>query len=966
MKRYISVTLALLTVAVLLGGLSRRAGATDPAAQDIEFFEKTIRPLLAANCYECHSTNHKKRGGLLLDSRAGFMKGGDTGPVVVPGKPDESLIIKAVRQIDPELKMPKGGKLTDQQVANLEAWVAMGAPWPSDKGSVILKSFDLKERATHWSLQPIRTPSPPKVKNDAWCKSPIDCFLLAKLEEARLEPAAPADRRTLIRRVTFDLTGLPPTPEEIDAFLKDQAPDAFAKVVDRLLESSHYGERWGRHWLDLVRFAETYGHEFDFEIPEAFRYRDYVIRAFDSDVPFDQFVMEHIAGDLLPTPRLHPQEKFNESILGAGFWFLGEAKHSPVDIRGDQADRLDNQIDVFSKTFLAMTVACARCHDHKFDAISTKDYYSLAGYLQSARYQRAFIDDPQPLRLKIAKMKSIQAEIKKLFDLDAAPPLVADDSSLPADSISFADFRRKDEFKQWFVSGEAFGDGPSGGLVLQADPKRPVKAVIVPGIAHSGLVSARLAGVMRSQTFTIEKNKIHYRVSGNKGQLRLVIDGFQLIREPIYGGLAIQVDKDKLHWRTMDVSMWQGHRAHIEIVDDGPGYIGVEQIIFSDLGLPKATPANSPGVGPTPNDVDSARVAELFAEYKAVEASLQAPTRAMAMEEGTPVEERVFVRGNPRTLGEPVPRRFLEVFALLNNSAETPARLAEPARLRLAKKLVEPSNPLTARVIVNRLWKHHFGEGLVRTPDDFGVLGQTPSHPELLDWLAVELIKDGWSLKKMHRRMLLTNVYQMASFAEAASDQADPENKLLHRMPIRRLEAEAIRDAMLAVSGRLDRTMYGPGVLPYLTPFMAGRGRPNVSGPLDGNGRRSIYLNVRRNFLTPMLVAFDFPTPFSTIGKRSVSNVPAQALTLLNNPFVLQQAEVWARRILGDKELSVKGRIKRMYETAFARPPSALEVQETLAFVAEQGRRYGSVDDPGVWIDVAHVLFNVKEFIFVS
>ena len=337
----------------------------------------------------------------------------------------------------------------------------------------------------------------------------------------------------------------------------------------------------------------------------------------------------------------------------------------------------------------------------------------------------------------------------------------------------------------------------------------------------------------------------------------------------------------------------------------------------------------------------------------------------MAMEEGSPVDECVFIRGNPRSLGERVPRRFLEVFTTTTEAHPLQPTPQEPARLTLARKVADPANPLTARVIVNRLWKHHFGAGLVPTPDDFGVLGQTPSHPELLDWLATEFVKNGWSLKRMHRRMLLTSAYQMTSRADSAADAIDPDNKLLHNMPLRRLEAEAIRDAMLAVSGRLDKTMFGPGVLPHLTPFLSGRGRPSVSGPLDGNGRRTIYLSVHRNFLTPMLMAFDYPVPFSTIGKRSVSNVPAQALTLLNNPFVLQQAAVWAWRVLGDGDLSAKQRIDKMYQMAFGRPPSAQELEDSLAFVEEQGRHYGSVDDVRVWTDMGHVMFNVKEFIFV-
>ncbi|HYV37690.1 MAG TPA: DUF1549 and DUF1553 domain-containing protein, partial [Gemmataceae bacterium] len=830
-------------------------------------------------------------------------------------------------------------------------------PWPSDKGAAIIasKPFDLKERAKHWSLQPIKAAPPPSVKDQAWAKSPIDRFLLAKLEANGLKPAAAADRRTLIRRVTFDLTGLPPTPQEIDAFLKDDSPDAFAKVVDRLLDSPRYGERWARHWLDLVRYAETLGHEYDFDLPDAYRYRDYVIRALNADVPFDHFVLEHIAGDLLPQPRRHPDDKSNESICGTGFWFFGEAKHSPVDLRGDQADRLDNQIDVFGKTFLGLTIACARCHDHKFDAISTKDYYALSGYLQSARQQRAFIDDPGPLQQKIAKLKSIQDEIGKLLAIDVKPTAKVADAD--GKHVVFADFR-KHSYANWFVSGAAFGDGPGGGLMLHNDAKRPVKTVVPPGIAHSGLVSGKLQGVMRSPSFVIDKKKIHFRTLGQKGQINLVIDGMVIIRDPIYGGLGLQVNHEQLQWRTMNVSMWQGHRAYIEFVDDGPGFLGVEQVLFSDQDLAKNQQTVGQA-GPPVKDADAEKLAELLKQYQSLEAALPVPRKALAMEEGSPVDERVSIRGNHKNQGEIVPRRYLEVLEKSDGATQ------EPARLALAKKLVDPANPLTARVIVNRLWKHHFGEGLVRTPDDFGLLGMQPSHPELLDWLALQFVKDGWSLKKMHRRLLLTNAYQMASRGDPGADQIDPDNKLLHKMPIRRLEAEAIRDSILAVSGRLDKTMYGPGVMPHLTEFMGGRGRPSKTGPLDGNGRRSIYLAVRRNFLSPMLLAFDFPVPFSTIGKRSVSNVPAQALTMLNNPFVLEQADVWGKQVVADKGLGTKERIIKMHETALGRPPSEVELREMLAFIEEQGRFYGNVEDRRVWADLGHVLLNVKEFIFV-
>ncbi len=408
MKLTVAATIGAVFGLSVLFGSSRPAVATGPTLEGSEFFEKKIRPLLVSQCYECHSAGKKKRGGLLLDSRITALKGGDTGPALVPSKPDDSLLIKAISYLD-DLKMPPRKKLTDEQIADLTAWVKMGAPWPGGDAKVAADTtFDLQKRKEHWAFQPITHPVAPQVKDTAWPRNDLDCFVLAKLEAKGLKPAAPADKRPLLRRVTFDLTGLPPTTAEIDAFLEDESPKAYEKVVERLLASSAYGERWARHWLDLVRFAETFGHEFDVDMAEAYRYRDYVIRAFNADLPYDRLVTEHLAGDLLSEPRRHPTEKFNESILGTGFWFLGEAKHSPVDLRVDGADRRNNQIDVFSKTFLGLTVSCARCHDHKFDAILTRDYYGLASYLQSSRYQRAFIDDPERIAAPARKLAALR------------------------------------------------------------------------------------------------------------------------------------------------------------------------------------------------------------------------------------------------------------------------------------------------------------------------------------------------------------------------------------------------------------------------------------------------------------------------------------------------------------------------------------------------------------------------------
>ncbi len=824
------------------------------------------------------------------------------------------------------------------------------------------KQFDLAARAQHWSFRPLAEVSPPEVANAGWIQTPVDRFILARLEAADLAPAPPADKRTLLRRVTFDLTGLPPTPAEIDAFLADDSPAAYETVVDRLLASPHYGERWARHWLDLVRYAETRGHEFDFEIPNAFRYRDYLIRAFNADIPYDRFVVEHVAGDLLDPPRRNPQEGFNESIIATGWYCFGEALHSPVDVRADEANRIDNQIDVFSKTFLGLTVSCARCHDHKFDAISTKDYYALAGYLQSSRYQQAYIDSPESLTQPIAQLGEITAERRRAcaefaraelaprvaamaetlldgggqIDKDAAGrrehvlhpwailangPAAGDEFSrrrieLAAElnaqraaeaanqELVLFDFNATD-FGAWTATGQAFGDRPGRPLEWAfAGPRgRLPGRLLTCGTAHSGLVSPKLQGVLRSPTFEITTPKIAYRVYGDGGRVRLVVDGLELIRNPIYGALEFAPGGHEPHWHEQDVSKWVGHRAYIELVDDGDGYLALEQVarsnggafqpspnglvvamldeaeitspavlaeryqatfarIFTDwLASPDAAPADAADRAEIvawileqqlldPQGTKSAEVAfqnslaALDARQRDVEATIAPPRTAPGLADGTAENEHVFIRGNHKTPGDEVPRRFLEAFG---GTEHAPPQQGS-GRLELARQMISPACPLVPRVIVNRLWHHHFGAGIVRSPDDFGAMGQPPTHPELLDYLAQDLVRHGWSLKYLHRLMVLSGTYQMSSHVDPEVDRADPQNKLWHRMAVRRLEAETIRDAVLAVSGRLDPTMYGPGVMPHLTDFMVGRGRPKDSGPLDGGGRRSIYLAVRRNF----------------------------------------------------------------------------------------------------------------------
>jgi hypothetical protein len=588
-------------------------------------------------------------------------------------------------------------------------------------------------------------------------------------------------------------------------------------------------------------------------------------------------------------------------------------------------------------------------------------------------------------------------------------------------AVVFADFRR-DGYRDWFVTGGAFGDSPSStaDVVLQERSGRLVQRLVGPGIAHSGLVSGKQQGVLRSPTFTISRKKIHYHAGGRAARINLIIDGYQLIRDPIYGGLTVNLDRgDRLEWRTQDVSMWLGHRAYVEVIDQGDGFAALERILFADDGPPPEAPnglllklLDDPGLtspeilarkyqelflevigawrsGSLEGAADAAdrvavlnwllqseplaavpaatepeattKLADLLRQQREFEGRIAAPHRVLAMADGTGLNERVHIRGNHKTLGDEIQRRFLEAIA----GADQPAPAKGSGRLELARRLVDPSDPLPPRVLVNRLWQHHFGEGIVRSVDNFGVLGERPTHPELLDWLAAEFVRQGWSIKKMHRLLVLSSAYRMASRADSHSDERDPQNLLLHRMPIRRLEAECVRDAILAASGRLDRKMYGPGVLPYLTDFMVGRGRP-ASGPLDGDGRRSVYVSVRRNFLTPLFLAFDYPTPFTTMGRRSVSNVPAQALALMNNPFVLQQADLWAKRALAEPGRTPPQRVTGLYVTAFGRPPTDAELADALAFLKQQVEQYGRADDPQAWADLCHVLINVKEFIFIN
>jgi hypothetical protein len=1128
----------------------RVSAAAEPRlSRSDEFFESRIRPALVEHCLKCHGSDPQKvKGGLRVDSRAALLRGGDSGPALVPGDPVKSRLIEALTYKNVDLQMPPKGRLPDMIVADLTSWVKQGAPWPDDRTTATTNrsEFDLQRRkAEHWAWRPVRRPQVPAVRDPSWPAEPVDCFVLAKLEEKGLAPAGPADRRTLLRRLCFDLTGLPPAPEESDRFAADRAADAYAKVVDRLLASPAFGERWARHWLDLVRYADTRGHEYDHAIPNAWQYRDYVVRAINADVPYDQFVREHVAGDLLGTPRKHPSEGFNESILGTGFWLLGEEVHSPVDIRQDLADRLDNRIDVLTKTFLGLTVSCARCHDHKFDAISLKDYYALFGILEGAGPRSVRVDSlehNQRVAVDLARARADAAvAIGKALAADATttvsrmsryllaaravvmrlpavanngreagPPDPESDAALraatanvavlqkldagilggwvaamnaaaddPADPLfawarvaldaktteraRFGELLRsaREGIRQgaapapaldssaevvldygtcaatdWHPDEGAFGPAPDrpGTLRFSMDSPGGVRFAeegaavydrswdglrFAPGSEkESGALGRHLrAGrTIVTPPFVLTTGKLCYRVRGT-GSAYAAVEGHSLVAGPLHGQLVLDFKSDDgFRWVLHDLTPYKGRRLRVEFTAQSGQDLAIAQVVqaeheprqfkvvprglfallqaekidslemlaagfenlFRDLmSQPvgaKEMARDAPGGARLANWL-LARPALLcgnatrqtaekeLAEQTRIAADLRNDSRlALALLDSGCVDEHVFVRGSYKVLGEAAPRRFLEALA----GPEALARGPGSGRLQLALQMTDPErNPLLARVMVNRLWHHLFGRGIVASTDNFGVLGERPGHAELLDYLADEFVHRGWSIKSMVRTLVLSRTYRMDSRADAVADEADPQDLLLHRMRLRRLEGEAIRDAMLAVSGRLDSRLFGPPVPVYLSEFLDGRGRPGTGGPRDGAGRRSIYLAVRRNFLSPFLTAFDTPTPFSTVGRRNVSNVPAQALILLNDPFVHDQAATWAKRVLADSG-SAKERVERMYRQAFGRPADDDECRACLSFLARQREMHGADEaSPLPWTDLAHTLFNAKEFVYV-
>ncbi len=1096
---------ALLGVTVaLVAGVHAGAQPAGPSPEQVEFFETEIRPLLSQQCLQCHGPALETPfGGLRLDSRDGLLAGGDSGPAVVPGDPAASPLVQRV-QGRPVL-MPPTGALDPAQVESLIAWVEMGAPWPEAAASAAgapdpSEPFDLeKRRREHWAWQPVGPVEPPAVADEAWPRGAEDRFILARLEAEGLDPAEPVDRRTLIRRLSFDLRGLPPTPAEIARFVGDPSPDAYGDLVDRYLASPHFGERWARHWMDLFRYSESHGSEGDPDIPLAWRYRDYLIRAFNGDVPYDQLIREHVAGDLLPAPRIDGETRTNESIVGTAHYRLVEHGYQPVDPWEDRVKWADNQVDVVSKAFMGLTVSCARCHDHKFDAISQKDYYSLFGTLYGARPTQRAIDDPARLETNRDALAALKVEMRDgLADAwleaagtvgarllaeaaaseggtrAAAGPDERDGGVLAAwrelAAVADADLPRawedlrahwdaelaeRERFNHehfevaWDLAGADYAATVGHGLGRPDAPSPPGEFAIerrgdrllngiYPGGVYTHLLSSKHAGVIQTPRFTIDNDFISLRVlGGDLSFANLIIENYAVPRGGIYH-LRYSPKRDRMTWAQWDTAFWKGFSAYIEFATqddvtqftfdpedsrqanrpvrrgDGRSSMGVGQVLFHDEA---AEPRDTDlpvlhllaGDGPPPGSraelaervgrrlgevvsrwrggalteteaafLDEFVRADLLPRSLEQLAALRAPAaRYRRLERDVPVARRapgvveeaapdhpLLVRGNHKSLGEAVPRAFL--------TALDAQRYDDPGlvRLRLADAITAPDNPLTARVAVNRVWRHLFGYGLVRTVDNFGRLGDPPTHPALLDHLADAFIGDGYSVKRLVRRLVSTAAYRMGSQGSPEALAADPSNRLLQHANLRRLDAEAIRDSILSVSGRLDPTMYGPSVPVHdAARYGLTEGDPN-NGPVDGDGRRSIYQEIRRNAYNPFLDVFDLPRPATTRGQRDATNVPAQSLTMLNSPFVIGQAAEWGRRLAEGEAGSIASRIEHMFVKALSRRPSDAERARVADYLEAVASDRGSAPhlllyDVHVWQDVAHSLFNLKEYLFI-
>jgi hypothetical protein len=898
-----------------------------PAPPDASaFFEKRVRPVLAQNCQKCHGAA-KQASGLRLDSRDAVLRGGATGPAVVPGDPEDSPLIRAVRH-EGDVRMPPKGRLPESAVRALTDWVRMGAPWPDEARPTAGPAGDRAEAARrHWAFRRVQGVTPPPVSDATWAASPVDSFILAGLEARGLRPSGPADKRTLIRRATFDLIGLPPTEQEIAGFEADASPDAFARVVDRLLASPHYGERWGRHWLDVARYADTKGYVFVDErrYPFAYTYRDWVIRAFNEDLPYDQFLVRQIAADRLPTDA-----DDNRDLAALGFLTVGRR------FLNDQNDIIDDRIDVVTRGLMGLTVACARCHDHKYDPIPTADYYSLYGVfassLEPAELPEIRPSGPRPgFEDYLAQGRRRKAEVDAYLEKKRAEIQGQIREKLVAAFVAAYDLG--------FQPGHPRLDDSARQLGMGAERFRWLVGRLERSLARTKDAHDPLFGpwhalaALPADRFADEAGAALARLVPGTAEGRpadpLVV---RTLAEPPPGSMR-------------EVARRFGELFRRAATEAGPEWAALRAELDSAEGaftLPIDEVAQALHQG------EQGELAKLSKKLGELEISHPgAPPRAMVLEDAPePAEPRVFLRGNPGRPGPQVPRRSP---AILAGADRRPFREGS-GRLELARAIVSPENPLTARVMVNRVWMHHFGQGLVRTPGDFGLRSEPPSHSELLDFLARRFVEGGWSVKALHRLILLSRTYQQASDDRDECRDADPTNALLWRQNRRRLDFEAMRDGLLAVAGRLDRTVGGRPVSITEPPFST---------------RRTVYALVDRQNLDGLFRTFDFASPDATSPRRHATIVPQQALFLMNSPFVAEQARHLAASLEATGPAAPGERVRQLYRRVLGRDPEARELERASRFLAAPLDAGDS--PPATPLEVlAQVLMLTNEFFYID
>jgi hypothetical protein len=823
------------------------AMATLPAggqgvADDAEgFFEARVRPVLAGTCFKCHG-GKKTSSGLRVDSREALLKGGERGPAVVPGAPEKSLLVQAIGYGHDDIKMPPDKRMPESVAADFATWVKHGAVWPK------VSSTTAFQGQLHWAFEPVRQIEPPPDRL-GWSNHPVDRLLAMKWSEKGLQPARAADKRTLLRRVTFDLIGLPPTPEESAAFLADRSPSAYEAVVERLLASPRYGERWGRYWLDVARYADTAGDNADYPVPEARLYRDYIIDAFNADKPYDQFVQEQLAGDLFA--REGPHELYAERVIATGFLALSRRYATAPEELWHLT--LEDTIETTGRAFLGLTLRCARCHDHKFDPVTRDDYYGLYGIFASTQFPYAGSEEFASMGFPRAHFASLRPASETKARLEPYTRLVA---------AKRAEVERIEK------------ESPAGRRLAALGPQIEELAQAVRGLESADLDAAPL----RAQL-----GVLHARREQAKAELK---------------------------------SVAQDRKAELRTLERP--------------GMPADLPA------------------------------------AYAVCEGTPVDEAIHIRGDPAQRGPVIARgapRFL--------AGHEPLKIPKSAsgRLELARWLARADHPLTARVMVNRIWQHHFGRGIVASASNFGLRGEEPTHPELLDWLAGRFVAGGWSIKAIHRLIASARAYQMASQAECANEAIDPANRWLWRFDRQRLDAEAIRDAMLAVSGRLELKRPGPHPFPPIAQW--GWTQHNPFKAVYPSDHRSVYLMTQRLQRHPYLALFDGPDTNSSIDVRARSTVALQALYFMNNPFVNEQAEGFARRLL-NHSADREERIIFASALAWGRPPRSTEVQRAIRYVQEYTGELAKAGAPAdridleTWTSYAKVMLTANEFLYVD